>query len=90
MLVTRDESFLLKRCKYCRTEQPETSFEVCRIIKGVVDRRLRCNACKKAMVDLRNLPRSKTLGAIRPPRNAPGRLHGGNVCPMLSNGFYLR
>lgn len=53
MLVTRDESFLLRRCKYCRTEQPETSFEVCRIIKGVVYRRLRCKACKKAIKNKR-------------------------------------
>jgi len=37
----------LKTCKYCRQEQPEEAFEVCRIVKGVAYHRLRCRRCKR-------------------------------------------
>jgi hypothetical protein len=43
----------VKTCKYCRTEQPEESFEVCRVFKGVVYRRLRCRRCKRARTNER-------------------------------------
>src|SRR5690349_1986588 len=37
----------MKICKYCQTEQPDESFEVCRIVRGKVYRRLRCQKCKR-------------------------------------------
>src|SRR5438105_15879474 len=43
----------MKVCKYCQTEQPEDSFEVCRVIAGVVYRRLRCRRCKRAKTNER-------------------------------------
>lgn len=49
------ESTHRKFCKYCQTEQPETSFEVCRIIKGVAYRRLRCKLCKRAIQNKRRI-----------------------------------
>src|SRR4051812_41560925 len=43
----------LKLCKYCRTEQPEEAFEVCRVVAGKVYRRLRCQRCKRAKTNER-------------------------------------
>jgi predicted HNH restriction endonuclease len=34
-------------CKYCKVEQPEEAFEICRVVKGKVYRRLRCQRCKR-------------------------------------------
>lgn len=49
MLPNLPQPTHLKFCKYCQTNQPETSFEVCQIIKGVAYRRLRCKKCKRAI-----------------------------------------
>lgn len=53
MLPAVPTSTLRKCCKYCQTEQPLTSFEICRIYKGVAYRRLRCKNCKKTMANKR-------------------------------------
>jgi hypothetical protein len=36
----------VKVCKYCHEERPDDAFEVCRIVKGKVYRRLKCKKCK--------------------------------------------
>jgi len=43
----------VKLCKYCNTEQPDEAFTVCRIVRGKVYRRLRCQECKRACANKR-------------------------------------
>jgi hypothetical protein len=37
----------MKTCKYCNTERPDESFEVCRVVAGKTYRRLKCQQCKQ-------------------------------------------
>ena len=37
----------MKICKYCQSEKPDESFEICRIIGDKIYRRLRCKDCKR-------------------------------------------
>lgn len=65
MLPTLPRSVPLKFCKYCQTEQPEASFEVCRIYKGVAYRRLRCKDCKRTLQNHRRIRQSLWLRAYK-------------------------
>ena len=35
-------------CRYCFINQPKERFEVCRVVKGKLYRRLKCQKCKQA------------------------------------------
>jgi hypothetical protein len=38
---------LMKICKYCNSEKPDDSFEICRVVSGKIYRRLKCKDCKR-------------------------------------------
>lgn len=44
-------------CKYCKSEKPDESFEICRIVGDRIYRRLRCKDCKR---EIRVVRRKKT------------------------------
>lgn len=44
---------MLKLCKYCKIEQPETNFETVSANNGKTYRRLECRTCKQAQQNKR-------------------------------------
>jgi hypothetical protein len=38
----------MKVCRYCKTEKPDSTFQVAAIIKGKIYRRHKCTPCKSA------------------------------------------
>lgn len=37
----------MKVCRYCHERQPEEAFDICRVVKGKIYRRLKCKNCKR-------------------------------------------
>ena len=100
-LAARGE--VVKTCKYCHTELPEEAFEVCRVVKERVYRRLRCRRCKRSKTNERRTALrqwldeyKKTLRCVRCGfadyralefHHPEGQEKDFNVADMIRSGF---